>query len=221
MDMKECILTRRSVRKFTAQPVEKALFEEVISLAAWAPSWKNTQITRYTAITDRAELEQIARDYAPFNAHILETAPLLVALSVIKGRSGFERDGSPTTDRGDSWQMFDCGIAAQTLCLAGHEKGLGSVILGIFDRPGLEKHLNIPPERELVALVAMGYPADQPAAPRRKPVDDLLEWRGEKIKNNTAALFTGQRFLFLSKKVWQKPGFSPGRAPLWGKAAAG
>ena len=177
MELTQAILTRRSVRKFTPQPVEKALLEEVVSLAAWAPSWKNTQITRYTAVTDPEELALIAKEYAPFNGYILSTAPVLVALSVVKGRSGYERDGTPTTERGDGWQMFDCGIAAQTFCLAAHEKGLGTVILGIFDRPALERHLNLPENQELVALIALGHPADQPAAPRRKGVEDLLTWR--------------------------------------------
>ena len=177
MNTSECILTRRSVRKFQDKPVDRALFEEVVSLAAWAPSWKNTQLTRYLAISSREEIETIARDYAPFNGYILSSCPLLVAVSVVKKRSGYERDGSPSTERGDGWQMFDCGIATQTLCLAAHDKGLGSVIMGVFDRPGLEKHLNIPPERELVALVAIGWPAEEPKAPRRKGVVDLLEWR--------------------------------------------
>ena len=62
MNTSECILTRRSVRKFQDKPVDRALFEEVVSLAAWAPSWKNTQITRYLAISSREEIETIARD---------------------------------------------------------------------------------------------------------------------------------------------------------------
>ncbi|MDE7248498.1 MAG: nitroreductase family protein, partial [Lachnospiraceae bacterium] len=66
------------------------------------------------------------------------------------------------------------GIAAQTFCLAAYEKGVGSVIMGIFDEAEAASLLNIPEEREIVALIPIGYPAEEPVAPRRKPVEDLL-----------------------------------------------
>jgi nitroreductase len=98
-------------------------------------------------------------------------------MTMITGRSGFERDGSFTTDRGDGWQMFDCGIACQTLCLAAHALGLETVIMGIFDRKALERHLELPEGQELVALVAAGYPEALPPAPSRKDVATLLSYR--------------------------------------------
>lgn len=72
--------------------------------------------------------------------------------------------------------MFDAGIASQTFCLAAYEKGIGSVILGIFDQDRIESILQIPEDRELVALIPVGYAAETPAAPKRKPVDDLLSF---------------------------------------------
>lgn len=99
METKDCILTRRSVRKFTDRKVEHRLVEQIISLAAYAPSWKNTQISRYIAIEDPKVLEEICRTYAPFNARIIGNCPLLIAQTFVKGRSGFERDGSFSTDR--------------------------------------------------------------------------------------------------------------------------
>ena len=73
--------------------------------------------------------------------------------------------------------MFDAGIASQTFCLAAHEAGLGTVILGIFDQAKVEAILEIPEDRELVALIPVGYPNEAPVAPRRKPVADLLSFR--------------------------------------------
>ena len=46
MDAQQCILTRRSVRQFADRPVSRELLEKVVSLASYAPSWKNTQISR-------------------------------------------------------------------------------------------------------------------------------------------------------------------------------
>lgn len=176
MNTKDCILTRRSIRKFQETPVPRTVLEEVISEAAFAPSWKNVQIARYIAIESREKIDEIAKSYAPFNSHILSSCPLLMAVTVVKKRSGYERDGSFSTDRGDGWQMFDCGIASQTFCLSAHARGLGTVILGIFDRAALETYLEVPEDRELVALIPVGYPDEAPAAPRRKAANDLLTW---------------------------------------------
>ena len=178
MELKECVLTRRSVRKFQDKPVDHGTLEQVIATAAYAPSWKNTQISRYIAIEDRAVLDTICRDFLPeHNANIVSGAPLLIAQTFIKSRSGFERDGSFTTERKDGWQHFDCGIAAQTFCLAAHEAGLGTVIMGIFPHEELGAFLNVPEDQELMALIAVGYPADQPIAPKRKDVETLLTYR--------------------------------------------
>ena len=63
MDAQQCILTRRSVRKFADRPVGREVLEQVVALAAYAPSWKNTQISRYIAIEDPAVRETIAAEY--------------------------------------------------------------------------------------------------------------------------------------------------------------
>lgn len=178
MTAKDCILSRRSIRKFKADPVDHALLESVIETASYAPSWKHTQIVRYVAIEGELK-DKIAREYTstfPGNGKIIENAPLLIAVTIIKNRSGFERDGSFTTDRGDAWQMFDAGVASQTFCLAAHDAGLGTVIMGIFDRPEIEEAISLSDDRELVALIPVGYADEEPVAPKRKPVSDLVTY---------------------------------------------
>lgn len=178
MTAKECILGRRSIRKFTNQPISHELLEDIVATAAFAPSWKNTQITRYIAVEGEMK-ERIAAHTSkhPGNGVIMQSAPMVVAVTVIKGRCGYERDGSYTTNRGDSWQMYDAGIASQCFCLAAHEQGLGTVIMGIFDQEEISSLLEIPEDRELVALIAIGYPAEEPTAPKRKTVEDLLSYK--------------------------------------------
>lgn len=179
MTAKECILGRRSIRKFKADPVSHELLAQIVETASYAPSWKHTQITRYIAIEGELK-EKIAAEGTslyPGNGKIISSAPLLVAVTVIKNRSGYERDGSFSTPRGDGWQMYDAGVASQTFCLAAYEQGLGTVILGLFDQAPIEAMLQLPEDRELVALIPVGYPDEAPAAPRRKPVEDLLSYQ--------------------------------------------
>ena len=180
MDAKTCILTRRSHRQYQPKPVSHDLIEEVISLAADAPSWKNAQSSRYIAIEDPAVKQEIVDRFClpgTNNPSIIASCPVLIAQTFLTGRSGFNRDGTYNTDREDGWQYYDCGIAAQTLCLAAHDLGLGTVIMGVFDRKGLEEYLRLPEGQELMALIALGWPADEPAAPKRKDVETLLSYR--------------------------------------------
>ena len=180
MDAQTCILTRRSVRKFTDEPVSHELLEKVVALAAYAPSWKNTQISRYLAIEDPEVRNTIAEEYClpgANNPNIIKGAPLLVAQTFVKSRCGYERDGTFTTDREDGWQYYDCGIAAQTFCLAAHDLGLATVIMGVFDRKRLQASLQIPEDQELMALIAVGHPSEVGPAPKRKDVDVLLSWK--------------------------------------------
>ena len=100
-----------------------------------------------------------------------------MVVTYLEGRCGYERDGSFSTTKGDRWQNFDCGVAAQTFALAAHEKGLGSVILGIFEEKKLAELLELPEGQKVACLIPLGYPAEQPEAPRRKEVADLLTIR--------------------------------------------
>lgn len=179
MTAKECIETRRSIRKFKTDAVSKEVLESVIASAAFAPSWKNTQITRYVAVTGALKDKIASEGTLPFpgNGRIIEAAPMLICVTVIKNRCGYERDGSFTTDRGDGWQMFDAGVASEAFCLAAHEAGLGSVIMGIFDREVITSLLELPEDRELVCLIPIGYPDEAPQAPKRKTVEDLVSYK--------------------------------------------
>ena len=178
MTAKECITGRRSIRRFKPDAVSHELIAQIVETASFAPSWKNTQIARYTVIEGDLKNKIAAEATTPFpgNGKIIENAPALVVVSVIKNRCGYERDGSFTTPRKDTWQMFDAGVAAQTFCLAAHENGLGTVILGIFDQDKVEELIALPEDREVVTLIPLGYADEEPTCPRRKTVEDLLSF---------------------------------------------
>jgi len=178
MNVTECIKGRRSIRKFKSDKVSHSLLESIISSASYSPSWKNTQITRYIAMEDTSIIQKIADEFTPeYNANIIRQAPVLMAVTFIKGRCGYERDGSFSTQKEDRWQMFDVGVACQTFCLAAHEAGLGTVIMGIWDENGITELLDLPETQELAALIAVGYPDISPEAPKRKSVEELLTYR--------------------------------------------
>ncbi len=178
MTAKECIKGRRSIRTFSEEPVSHDLIAEVVETASYAPSWKHTQIVRYIAVEGELK-DKIAACTSAYarNGEIIAAAPMVMVVTIIKGRSGFERDGSFSTHRGEGWQMFDAGVASEAFCLAAHEKGLGTVIMGIFDDDKVAELLELPEGRDVIALIPVGYPAETPTAPRRKPVEEMVTFK--------------------------------------------
>lgn len=178
MNTIDVIKTRRSIRKFNSLPVPHSILEQIIEIAAYAPSWKNSQVTRYIAIENSETKKKLASlCCSEHNAGIIKPAPLVVATTVITGRSGYERDGSFSTVLKDNWQAFDCGIANQTFCLAAKALGLDTVIMGLYDIEKASDIINVPKDQQLMSLIALGYGDESPEPPARKPIQTLLTYR--------------------------------------------
>ena len=175
METSKCIETRRSIRRFADIPIEKALIEKLVTEAQFAPTWKNSQTTRFTAVTNRDVLDDICTALPSFNAAIVQFSPLLMAVSAVTKRSGYEKDGTPTTILGEAYTYFDCGATVQTFCLAANDLEIGTVILGIFDPIKIKSLLSIPENEELVVLVACGYKLTDAQIPQRRALEDVLK----------------------------------------------
>ena len=181
MDTVTCLKTRRSVRRFEARPVSRELLTEVVSLAQFAPSWKNTQTVRYFIVDDPALKDRIAEEAVMGfhkNTDTLKSAAAAVIVATVPGICGYEPDATPTTELGSHWQSFDAGIATQTFCLAAHEKGLGSVIMGLFDGKKIKELAELPADLQVSCLLAIGYPAEGPHGKAvRKSIEEVLSFR--------------------------------------------
>lgn len=179
METKQCIETRRSVRRFTDRVITHEEFEELIEVAKMAPTWKNTQTIRYVLVQDEAKIQEIAETGVlgfEFNAKTLSQCKNLVVIAQKNGICGYERDGSFSTNKENGWEMFDAGIATQTFCLAANDKGLGTVILGIFDDAKVASIIGLPEGQTVAALVPFGEPKFAPDATPRKEVGELVSY---------------------------------------------
>ena len=174
MEVLECIETRRSVRKYSDRAVEKALVEKLVRAAQNAPTWKNSQTTRFTAVLDSEKRWQVRAALPDFNQNSTQNAPVYLIVSAVTHRSGYERDGSATTPLGEGYTFFDCGATVEALCLAAHDAGLATLIMGIFDGDKLRSSLKIPETEVPVVVLALGYPADVPQMPKRRALEEVL-----------------------------------------------
>lgn len=175
----ECVQGRRSVRNYLNVPVGDELIEKIIQMATYAPSWKNSQTTRFHIVSNEAMKEELAEKGVmgfEYNKKTIRNAPMLILVTTVSPRSGFERDGSPSTSKGTHWESFDAGIATQTLCLAAHAEGLGTVIMGIYDEDKVIDIANIPEGQKVSAMVAIGYANESPAMPKRKCANEVLRF---------------------------------------------
>ena len=107
MDVIKCIKERRSIRKFTGEKIPREIIDEIVDAAAFAPSWKNSQTTRYIVIDDRKLIDKIAEECVmgfKYNEKTLKNAQALVIVNSIVGVSGFEKNGEFATTKEDRWQ---------------------------------------------------------------------------------------------------------------------
>ena len=172
MDTLECIQTRRSIRRFTAEPVEEKHLQQILEAVRFAPSWANTQCVEVVVVRElqqKTALEGTLSPGNPARAGFVQ-APVVVALCARRGKAGFYR-GRATTAHGD-WYLFDAGIAAQNLCLAAHALGYGTVHVGSIDHLAAARVLAVPEDLAVIELIPIGRPAETPRIPpRREPAE--------------------------------------------------
>lgn len=173
-ELTEVVLARRSIRKYEDRPVPDEALNEILEAVRFAPSWTNCQCWDIVVVRDDATKQKLQETVAPKNPAVkaVAAAPLVLAVCGRKGVSGYY-DGKASTKFGD-WYMFDLGIATQTLCLAAHSLGLGTVVVGLMDHDRAGAVLNVPETHDLVVLVPLGYPAKRPNAPKRKAINEFV-----------------------------------------------
>lgn len=91
MQIDECIKSRRSVRKYSDQEINNEVLSEIVDLARFSPSWKNTQVVRYHVVKNPDTKEKIAQNCVlgfEFNAKTIVRCNALVIVSVVTGISG-------------------------------------------------------------------------------------------------------------------------------------
>ena len=174
MDFLDIVAGRRSVRKYLDKEVPEELLEQVLEAVRWAPSGGNTQPWEVIVVRDpktRRELQDTLGGYNPAKKAVAEAPVLLVLCGKVKIPETYRHE--VVTKFGDGWFMFHLGIAAQSLCLAAHSLGLGTVMVGFFDHDRAKEILKVPDGYEVVLLVPLGTPANHPKAPARRPTSEF------------------------------------------------
>ena len=177
MEMKfsDLIEARRSVRKYAKAEISKDEMAKIVEEALNAPSWKNTETTRYyAAIGDDAKAKMWGDALPSFNAASSANAAALVAVTFVPGESGYLGD-VPDDELGEMWGAYDCGLASSYFILAAKNHGWDTLIMGIRDKAKVKSILGIPEKEILMSVIAVGKSAQPYFKNPRKPVAEVLK----------------------------------------------
>ena len=175
MEFKELIEARRSVRKYVPGEISKDEMSAIVGEALNAPSWKNTEVTRYYAAISAEAKGRLWKEALPsFNVASTANAAALVAVTFKKGESGYMGTAA-ANELGEMWGAYDCGLASAYFVLAAKNHGWDSLILGIRDAEKIKALMGIPEDEVVTSVIALGKAAQSVAKPSRKPVGEVLK----------------------------------------------
>ena len=177
MDFDELKEARRSVRQYAKSEITQDELEKIVTDALNAPSWKNTETTRYYAAATDAAKERMWKEALPgYNAASSANAAALVAVTYVPGESGFNA-GKAVDDLGNAWGAYDCGLASSYFILAAKNRGWDTLIMGMRDGAKVKAILGIPEGEVLMSVIAVGKSAQKYMKRQRKPVSEVLKVR--------------------------------------------
>ncbi len=165
----EAIKKVRQARQYAPDPVADDIVNELLEIARWTGSSRNTQPWHFIAITDKDQLQKISQLRTPINW--VAEAPLAIAI-VLDG----EKEAS---------EAYDEGRVTERLMIGAHILGLGGGIAWFGDdqqQADAKTILNIPADRTARSVVVLGYPTStkdprpNPAQAGRHPLSEIVSY---------------------------------------------
>lgn len=157
MALLDIIRHRRSVRRYLDRPVERDKVMLCLEAARLAPSACNSQPWKFIVVDDKEIKDRLCRAafsgiYSVFS--FARKAPVIVV--VVSEKAKFlARVGG--LFRGTNFYLIDIGITTEHFVLQAEELGLGTCWLGWFNEKAVKSILNVPKDRRVDVLVALGY----------------------------------------------------------------
>ena len=181
METLEAIKTRRSIRKFSDQPVEPEKLQAVLEAVRQAPSWSNLQCWHLVIVENqeiREKISELSFVESFFSTYGYKTNPAQKALAQAPVAIIACADPLKSGNLHDQqYYMADMGIASENLMLAAHDQGLGTVFVGVYHEENIKALLGIPDNIKIVGLFPLGYPAGEAkGAPLRKQLSEFVHY---------------------------------------------
>lgn len=170
------ITTRRSIRKYTDQPVDEEIILALLESARLAPSGSNSQPWHFIVIKSEETRKRLAS--ASHNQYWMVSAPLhIVCVGDIRCRI---EENTPAALYEDSPQadlkriIRDTAIAVEHIVLTAEHLGLGTCWVANFTQDDIRPLLSIPEDKYVLCVLTVGYPAEQPDARPRRKLEEII-----------------------------------------------
>ena len=169
---------RKSVRDFLDRPVEREKITKCLEAARLAPSACNSQPWKFVVVDDK-QLKDKLCDAAFSGLYFINSfckkAPVIVVVVSEKGKF-IARIGGMF--RGTKYYLIDIGIACEHFILQAEELGLGTCWIGWFNERAVKSLLNIPQQKKIDILIALGYYDREKLGPEhdREPMDTIASF---------------------------------------------
>lgn len=174
MKLNDALTSRRSIRSYKQQDVPEKDLDEIIDLARFAANAANAQQLRYIIIRSDSWVKSVF-DNVAWAAYV---QPLRTPIWNVNAPKCFIAVTAPAA-KVDS-VLPDAGAAIQSLLLAAHGKGLGTCWIGAFDRIKIDELLAMPNNRQVIFLIAVGYPDENPIAENVAEGENIKYYLDEK-----------------------------------------
>ena len=172
----DVLATRRSIRDFdSSKEVTEAQVREILNAAQDAPSWANTQPSRYYVAISPDKADAVRELIGERNKQNTKGAPVFIISAFVRGQSGHFR-GVQTNEIGDGWGAYDNGLNNAYLILKARSMGFDTLIMGMRDSDGLRVLFGILENETVMAVIALGHRASDPVNPTRKSLDDIAKF---------------------------------------------
>lgn len=161
----ELIRARRSIRKMTDKPIPDETMQAILEAVRLAPSWANGQCWRLLVVRDPETRALISEGAS--RSDNMKVCPVVIVGCALPGQSG-DRHGQP-------YYLVDMGVALEHLVLEASAQGVATCWIGIFNEPHIKEVLRIPDPVRVVALIMMGYAAEE-RNPRPRHSLEEMSW---------------------------------------------
>jgi nitroreductase len=179
MEFQKVISSRQSVRNFNGEQVSNDTLRQMVEAAQAAPSWKNSQTSRYYCISTPDKVADFREKVLPdFNQNSTAKATAYVVTTYKRNISGFNKaTGEPDNEVGNGWGAYDLGLHDMLLCAKATELGVDTLIMGLRDSNVVAQFCGIPEDEQVMSIIAVGYRADNVSKkPPRKDVNDIAKF---------------------------------------------
>ena len=171
----EVFASRRSIRAYEAgKTISEAEVRELLTATQNAPSWANQQPSKYY-VAIGAEKREAVLELIGGNKERVINAPVFLVSTFEKGKSGFFR-GNPLDATGDFWGAYDNGLSNAYLVLKARAMGFDTLIMGMRNADALRALFEIPENEMILAVIALGYRAEDPSTPVHRPLDEIAKF---------------------------------------------